>query len=76
MGTIKYFEDIEAWKTARELVQSIYSVTNKNPFPRDYCLVDQIRRAAVSIMSNVAERFESQTDRTLKIFKYRQIVFG
>lgn len=64
MGTIKHFEDIEAWKTARELAQSIYSVTNKNPFSRDYGLVDQIRRAAVSIMSNIAEGFESQTDKT------------
>lgn len=64
MGTIKYFEDVKAWKTARELSRFIYSVTNQKPFSHDYSLVDQIRRSAVSVMSNIAEGFESQTDKT------------
>ena len=64
MGTIKHFEDIEAWKTARALSLSIYTVTNQKPFSRDFGLMDQIRRSTVSIMSNIAEGFESQTDKT------------
>jgi four helix bundle protein len=64
MGTIKAFEDIEAWQTARILTRLIYSLTNRRQFSRDFGLADQIRRAAVSIMSNIAEGFESQTDRT------------
>jgi four helix bundle protein len=71
MGTIKYFENVEAWKTARELTLSVYSVSNQKPFSRDLGLVDQVRRAAVSIMSNIAEGFESQTDRTF--IKYLSI---
>lgn len=61
MATITRFEDIEAWKTARQLANLIYDVTDREPFARDYGLKDQIRRAAVSVMSNVAEGFESRT---------------
>ncbi len=61
MTTIKRFEDIEAWKTARELVNDVYRLTRKNDFSRDYGLKDQIRRAAVSVVSNIAEGFESRT---------------
>jgi four helix bundle protein len=64
MSTIKHFEDIEAWQTARKLTDLVYSLTNQKMFSRDYGLVDQMRRAAVSIMSNIAEGFESQTDKT------------
>ena len=61
MPTIIRFEEIEAWKTARELTKLIYSLTEKGTFSRDFGLRDQIRRAAVSVMSNIAEGFESQT---------------
>ena len=61
MSTIIRFEEIEAWKTARELTNQIYSFTGSGKFSRDYGLRDQIRRAAVSVMSNIAEGFESQT---------------
>jgi len=64
MANIKYFEDSEAWQTARKLAQSVYSTTNRRPFSQDFGLVDQTRRAVVSIMSNIAEGFESQTDKT------------
>lgn len=55
MGTFKSFEDIDAWKKARELTRSVYKATAKGTFARDYSLRDQIRRASVSVMSNVAE---------------------
>jgi hypothetical protein len=55
------FEDLEAWRTARELTKVIFTLTEKEKFSRDYSLKDQIRRASVSAMSNVAEGFESRT---------------
>ena len=54
---IERFEDIESWKKARELTKSIYSLTRKNEFAKDYGLKDQIQRACVSIMANIAEGF-------------------
>src|SRR6266545_3366573 len=61
MGTIRRFEEIEAWQTARELTKLIYQLSNDGTFGRDFGLRDQMRRAAVSIMSNIAEGFESRT---------------
>ncbi|MBI5296246.1 MAG: four helix bundle protein [Chloroflexi bacterium] len=61
MPTIKRFEEIEAWQTARDLTRMIYSATEQGTFARDFGLKDQIRRASVSVMSNIAEGFESQT---------------
>ncbi len=58
MATIDRYEDIEAWQMARELTKRIYAVTNDGQWNRDFGLRDQIRRAAVSIMSNIAEGFE------------------
>lgn len=62
MAAISRFEDIEAWKTARRLTSSIYSRSNLTGFNKDFGLRDQIRRASVSVMSNIAEGFESRTD--------------
>ncbi len=63
MPTITRFEDIEAWQTARELTRQVqvYEMTKHGEFARDFGLCDQIRRASVSIMSNIAEGFESRT---------------
>ena len=61
MGTISRFEEIEAWKNARELTKHIYQLSALGDFSRDFGLRDQIRRVAVSVMSNIAEGFESQT---------------
>ena len=61
MPTIRRFEEIEAWKTARELTRLIYALSNQGKFERDFGLKDQIRRASVSVMSNIAEGFESKT---------------
>ena len=58
MGTIRKFEDIEAWQKARELTRQVYTVSSSGQVARDFGLRDQIRRAAVSIMSNIAEGFE------------------
>ncbi len=62
MTAITRFEDIESWKTARQLTNSVYAHTNQTGFSRDFGLRDQIRRASVSVMSNIAEGFESRTD--------------
>ena len=61
MPTITRFEDIEAWKTARELTRMVYALTEQGQFSKDFGLKNQIQRASVSVMSNVAEGFESRT---------------
>jgi four helix bundle protein len=58
MATFKRFEEIECWKKARELTRRIYQITSKPAFARDFGLRDQIRRAAVSVMSNIAEGYD------------------
>lgn len=61
MPTIRRFEEVEAWRTARQLTREVYSFSAKGAFGRDFALRDQMRRAAVSVMSNIAEGFESRT---------------
>ena len=61
MPTITRFEDIEAWKTARELTRTVYALTEQGLFTKDFGLKNQIQRASVSVMSNIAEGFESRT---------------
>ncbi|PIZ44144.1 MAG: four helix bundle protein [Armatimonadetes bacterium CG_4_10_14_0_8_um_filter_66_14] len=58
MGKIERFEDVDAWKEARALARAIYRISGTGEFARDFGLRDQIRRAAVSVMSNIAEGFE------------------
>ena len=57
MSAFQRFEDIEAWQKARELTKAIYAMSNDGQFARDFGLRDQVRRASVSIMSNIAEGF-------------------
>jgi len=52
MTKIEKFEEIQAWQKARELVKSIYGITNEVNFAKDYSLKDQIRRASISIMDS------------------------
>ena len=52
---IERFEDLECWKQARKIVNQIYKFTEQKPFANDWALKEQIRRAAISIMSNIAE---------------------
>lgn len=61
MTTAKRFEDLEVWQRAKDLTNLIYKHSTDGTFSRDFGLRDQMRRAAVSIMSNIAEGFESQT---------------
>jgi four helix bundle protein len=56
---ITRFEDIEAWKEARILTQEVYKVTDLSNFSKDWGVSQQIQRAAVSIMNNIAEGFDS-----------------
>ena len=58
MSGFKLFEEIEAWKMARQLPLSIYVLSDQKPFITHYALRDQIRRAVISISSNIAEGFE------------------
>lgn len=68
MPRIERFEDIEAWQKARELTGAIYRTTGQGEFARDFGLRDQIRRASVSVMSNIAEGFERSGDNEFRRF--------
>ena len=61
MATAKRFEELEVWQSAREMTNLVYGLSNTGKFSKDYGLKDQVRRSAVSIMSNIAEGFESRT---------------
>ncbi len=63
MAGIERFEDIEAWKEARNLVREIYHVTGRGSFTHDFGLRDQLQRASVSIMANIAEGFDGGSNR-------------
>jgi len=62
MNRIQRFEDLVAWQRARHLTREVYAITRDEAFRRDFGLTDQIRRAAVSIMSNIAEGFERESE--------------
>ena len=55
------FEDLRAWQTARALTNRVYALTARDDFGSDWALKDQIRRAVISVMSNISEGFESRT---------------
>ena len=67
---IQRFEDLEAWQIARELTNKIYSISRKESIRRDYGFVDQIRRAAISIMNNIAEGFERGSNKDFVRFLF------
>jgi len=66
--SIKSFTNIDAWIKARSLVSDIYKFTGSDSMKYDYSFKDQIRRASVSIMSNIAEGFDSGTDKSFISF--------
>jgi four helix bundle protein len=68
MTGIHRFEDIIAWQKARTLTKSIYEITQSGSFSKDYELKAQIRRAAVSTMSNIAEGYERGGAKEFKQF--------
>jgi four helix bundle protein len=59
---IERFEDIEAWQLARELTRQVYRLTKKPLFQKDYGLKKQIQTAAGSVMHNIAEGFDAETN--------------
>ena len=63
MAGIERFEDIDAWKEARKLTQEVYRATGQRGFQKDTGLREQLQRASVSIMANIAEGFDAATDR-------------
>ena len=63
MGKIERFEDIVSWQRARELTREIYGCSKVGAFARDFGLCDQIQRASVSTMANIAEGFERGGDK-------------
>jgi four helix bundle protein len=63
MPKIERFEDIEAWEKARRIAKNVYAACRQGEFSRNFGLRDQIQRAAVSIMSNIAEGFERGTNK-------------
>ncbi len=63
MAKIERFEEIEAWQVAREITKAVYNYTGRGEFARDFSLKDQMRRAAISIGSNIAEGFERGGDK-------------
>ncbi|CAN5775858.1 four helix bundle protein [soil metagenome] len=68
MAKIEKFEDIEAWKSAREVTKMIYEISSGEKFCRDFALVNQIRRASISIISNIAEGFERSGNKEFSQF--------
>lgn len=62
MAAIERFEDIKAWQVGRELAAEVYKLSSHGAFAHDYGLRDQIQRAAVSVMANVAEGFDGQSN--------------
>ena len=70
MGRIERFEDIQAWQKARVLTRKIYEVTGQGNFAKDFALRDEIRRAAISIMLNIAEGFARRSNKEFKQFLY------
>ncbi len=70
MGKFKSFEEINSWQKARIFNKRIYELTDGLVFKKDYDLVRQIRRASISISSNIAEGYERNTDKEFVYFLY------
>jgi len=62
--TVKRFEDLLIWQEARKLTRCIYEATSKETFKRDFSLSDQMRRAAVSVMANIADAITRNSSNT------------
>src|SRR2546428_10111750 len=68
--TFRRFEDIRAWQAAREVVRLVYAASKGREFGHDFGLRDQLRRAAVSIMANIAEGFAHRSDKEFARFLF------
>ena len=67
---IQRFEEIQAWQEARALASMVYDALERPPFKKDLSLGDQLRRAAISVMANIAEGFGSQSNKEFIRFLY------
>ncbi|HXT64883.1 MAG TPA: four helix bundle protein [Pyrinomonadaceae bacterium] len=67
-NTIRTFEDLLVWQKAIEFVKEVYMITNQGDLRRDFGLRDQMRRAAVSIPTNIAEGFERSSRKEYLLF--------
>ena len=71
MATIKRFEELDCWREARSFVRMVYTLTKKEDFKRDFDLIHQIRRSAISSMANIAEGFHRNSSKDfLKFLDY------
>ena len=68
MASVERFEDLQAWQLARAVARKVYAAASSEPFSRDFGLKDQMCRAAVSILSNIAEGFERRSDKSFQNF--------
>lgn len=66
--TIRTFEDLIVWQKAIEFVKGVYLITSQGELKRDFGLRDQMRRAAVSIPTNIAEGFERASRKEYLLF--------
>ncbi|MEW5691779.1 MAG: four helix bundle protein [Candidatus Hydrogenedentota bacterium] len=67
---ITKFEEIKAWQIARNIVNTIYKITHSYHFDKDFTLREQIRRAGISVMSNIAEGFDRGSDKEFVHFLF------
>ena len=73
MSKITQFEDLNCWKLSRSLVKDIYRISNVGNFRKDFGLKDQIQRASVSIMTNIAEGFARyNTNDSIRFLNFSQ----
>lgn len=70
MGKFSLFEEINFWQKSRVFSKQIYQITENPKFKKDFDFVRQIRRASLSVSSNVAEGFERNTDKEFIYFLY------
>jgi len=68
MATICQFEEIQSWKLARQLVKEVYQISSLGQMSKDFGFRDQIRRAAISVMSNIAEGFSRSSNKDFSHF--------
>jgi len=68
LAAVKRFEDLQAWQKARDLVREIYKLCSEGGLKKDFGLRDQLRRGAVSCMTNIAEGFARKTDKDFGTF--------
>lgn len=71
MAALKHFDEIIAWRNARQLTKVIYEMTREHPVASEYGFKDQLQRASVSVMSNIAEGFGYRSNK--QFLKYLSI---